>query len=47
MDASVAAAVFLSVLGRMTELSMSRRRNVSDYDAAALMLLVLQRALLG
>jgi hypothetical protein len=47
VDPPVAAAVFLSVLGRMTELSMSRRRDVSDYDTATLMLLVLQRALLG
>ncbi|WP_407687060.1 TetR/AcrR family transcriptional regulator [Mycobacterium sp. HUMS_1102779] len=47
IDRRVAAAVFLSVLGRMTELSISRRRNVSDYEAASLMLLVLQRALLG
>jgi AcrR family transcriptional regulator len=41
----VAAAVFLAVLGRMTELSMSQGRDVSDYDTASLMLLVLQRAL--
>ncbi|ORV50548.1 hypothetical protein AWC03_23330 [Mycobacterium europaeum] len=47
VDRLVAAAVFLSVLGRMTELSISQRRNVSDYDTAGLMLLVLQRALLG
>ncbi|HKI43518.1 MAG TPA: TetR/AcrR family transcriptional regulator [Mycobacterium sp.] len=47
IDRPVAAAVFLSVLGRMTELSISRRHNVSDYETATLMLLVLQRALLG
>jgi AcrR family transcriptional regulator len=47
VDRLDAAAVFLSVLGRMTELSMSQRRNVNDYDTATLMLLVLQRALLG
>lgn len=47
LTTDVAAAVFLAVLGRMTELSMSRRNSVSDYDTATLMLVVLQRALLG
>ncbi|MCW2652772.1 MAG: transcriptional regulator, TetR family [Mycobacterium sp.] len=47
LDPAVAAAVFLAVLGRMTELSVARHREDSDYDAAGLMMLVLQRALHG
>lgn len=47
MDPAVAAAVFLAALGRLAEWSLSRRRADSDYDTAGLMLLVLQRALLG
>jgi len=47
MDPTVAAAVFLAVLGRMTESSVSRHREDSDYETAGLMMLVLRRALLG
>ncbi|WP_082972936.1 TetR/AcrR family transcriptional regulator [Mycobacterium sp. E2497] len=47
MDTTVAAAVFVAVLGRLTELSLSRRQLDNDYEAARLMLLVLKRALLG
>lgn len=46
MDPAVAAAIFLAALGRLAEWSLSRRAD-SNYDTASLMLLVLQRALLG
>jgi hypothetical protein len=46
MHRAVATAIFLAVLGRMTELTVSQHRAESDYDTARLMLLVLQRALL-
>lgn len=47
LDLTVAAAVFLAVLGRMTELAMSQHPEERDYDAANLMLIVLRRALFG
>jgi AcrR family transcriptional regulator len=47
MDPSVAAAIFLAVLGRMSELTVSQHRVESDYDTAGLMMLVLQRSLFG
>jgi AcrR family transcriptional regulator len=46
IDPTVAAAIFLAVLGRMTELTVSQHRAESDYDTAELMLLVLKRALI-
>lgn len=45
MDRTVAAVVFLAVLGRVSELGVARHPNQSDYDTAGLMMLVLQRAL--
>jgi AcrR family transcriptional regulator len=47
MDPTVAAAVFLSVLGRLTERTVSQHSMDSDYDTACFLLLVLQRSLLG
>jgi hypothetical protein len=41
----VGAAIFLAVLGRLTELTISRRTVDTDYDSADLMLVVLSRAL--
>lgn len=43
LDPLVAAAIFLAVLGRLSELSASRHPERSDEDTAALMLNVLQR----
>ncbi|MGO9103187.1 MAG: TetR/AcrR family transcriptional regulator [Mycobacterium sp.] len=45
IDLRVGAAIFLSVLGRLTELTISRRTVHTDYDSADLMLVVLSRAL--
>jgi AcrR family transcriptional regulator len=45
MEVTVAAAVFLAVLGRLAELSKSRHPENTDDDTAALMLTVLRRAL--
>lgn len=45
MDATVAAAVFLAVLGRLMELSALRHPEFSVDDTAALILAVLRRAL--
>lgn len=45
MDRTVAAVVFLAVLGRVSELGVASHPNQSDYDTAGLMMLVLQRAL--
>ncbi|MGX9787734.1 TetR/AcrR family transcriptional regulator [Mycobacterium sp. MMS18-G62] len=45
IDLRVGAAIFLAVLGRLTELTSSRRTAESDYDTADLMLLVISRAL--
>lgn len=45
IDIRVGAAIFLSVLGRLTELTMTRRSVDTDYDSADLMLEVLKRAL--
>jgi AcrR family transcriptional regulator len=47
MDPTVAAAVFLSVLVRLTERAVSQHSRDSDYDTACFLLLVLQRSLLG
>jgi AcrR family transcriptional regulator len=47
LDLTVAAAVFLAVLGRMTELAMSQHPEERDYHAADLMLIVLRRTLFG
>ncbi|UXA11561.1 TetR/AcrR family transcriptional regulator [Mycobacterium sp. SMC-8] len=41
----VAAAVFLAVLGRLSETAISRHPNVSDYGIAELLVQVLERAL--
>lgn len=46
MDPTVAAAIFLAVLGRLTEMTVAQHRAESDYDTAGLMMLVLRRALL-
>jgi len=45
VDLRVGAAIFLAVLGRVTELDLSGKSRENDYDSAGLMLLVLQRAL--
>ena len=45
IDLRVGAAIFLSVLGRLSELAMARRAADTDYDSADLMLVVLSRAL--
>ena len=45
IDLRVGAAIFLAVLGRLTELTISRRTIDTDYDSANLMLTVLSRAL--
>jgi AcrR family transcriptional regulator len=45
IDLRVGAAIFLAVLGRLTELTISRRTVDTDYDSADLMLVVLSRAL--
>jgi hypothetical protein len=45
MDVGVAAAVFLSVLGRLCELAKSHHPEYTDGDTATLMLTVLRRAL--
>ncbi|MDG4668102.1 TetR/AcrR family transcriptional regulator [Mycobacterium sp. 236(2023)] len=42
----VAAAIFLAVLGRLSEYAVAEYPSDNDYDAATFMLLVLQRALL-
>jgi AcrR family transcriptional regulator len=47
MDLRVGVAIFIAVLGRMAERSMSHHRTETDYDTAGLMLLILQRSLLG
>lgn len=47
MDPQVGAAVFIAVLGRMAERSVSQHRTETDYDTAGLMLLILRRSLLG
>jgi AcrR family transcriptional regulator len=44
IDLRVGAAIFLAVLGRLTELTISRRTVDTDYDSADLMLTVLSRA---
>lgn len=45
IDLRVGAAIFLAVLGRLTELTTSRQTVETDYDSADLMLVVLSRAL--
>jgi hypothetical protein len=45
IDLRVGAAIFLAVLGRLTELAISRQTVDNDYDSADLMLVVLSRAL--
>lgn len=45
IDLRVGAAIFLSALGRLAELTVSRRTVNNDYDSADLMLVVLSRAL--
>jgi len=45
IDIRVGAAIFLSVLGRLTELTMTKRNVDTGYDSADLMLEVLRRAL--
>lgn len=45
LTADVAAAVFLAVLGRLSETAISRHPGVSDYGIATFMLTVLGRAL--
>nr|WP_165964966.1 TetR family transcriptional regulator [Mycobacterium eburneum] len=47
IDEDVAAAFFLAVLGRLSEMTVSRHPDFSDYDAAGLMYTVVQRALLS
>ncbi len=47
MDSEVAAAIFLAVLGRLSEYSTKQRPAEKDYGAAGFMLLVLQRAILA
>lgn len=47
LDLDVAAAIFLAVLGRLSEYSTLRYPAEKDYDAAGFMLLVLRRAVLG
>lgn len=47
MDLPVAAAIFLGTLGRLTEYLVGQVADRTDYDAAAFILLVLQRALLN
>jgi AcrR family transcriptional regulator len=43
----IAVAIFLAVMGRLTEMAVSQHPMDSDYDTASLMMLVLQRALFG
>jgi AcrR family transcriptional regulator len=45
INPTVAAVIFLAVLGRVSEIGVANHPNESDYDTAGLMLLVLQRAL--
>jgi AcrR family transcriptional regulator len=45
IDLRVGAAIFLSVLGRFTEMTLSKRTVDTDYDSAELMLVVLSRVL--
>lgn len=45
IDLRVGAAIFLAVLGRLTELTMARQAAGTDHDSADLMLAVLSRAL--
>jgi AcrR family transcriptional regulator len=45
LTADVAAAVFLAVLGRLSETAISRHPEVSDYGIATFMVAVLERAL--
>lgn len=47
VDLSVAAAIFLAALGRLTEHLVVHDDDGNDYEAAGFILLVLQRALLG
>ncbi len=47
LDPPVAAAIFLGTLGRLSEYLVGTEVDRHDYDAAAFILLVLQRALLG
>lgn len=47
MDRDVAAAIFLAVLGRLSEYVTVQRPNEKDYTAAGFMLTVLDRAVLG
>ena len=47
LDSDVAAAIFLAVLGRLSEYSTKQHPAEKDYGAAGFMLLVLQRAILG
>lgn len=47
MDRGVAAAIFLAVLGRLSEYAALKYPDEKDYDAAGFMLAVLERALLG
>jgi len=46
LDMTVSAAVFLAVLGRLTDLSLSHHPERNDADTAALMMTVLRRTLL-
>ena len=47
VDPPVAVAIFLAVMGRLTEMAVSQHPLDSDYETATLMMTVLQRALLG
>ena len=47
LDSEVAAAIFLAVLGRLSEYSTKQHPAEKDYGAAGFMLLVLRRVLLG
>lgn len=47
LDSDVAAAIFLAVLGLLSEYSAKHHPAEKDYDAAGFMLLVLQRAVFG
>jgi AcrR family transcriptional regulator len=47
MDRGVAAAIFLAVLGRLSEYAAVQHPHQKDYETAGFMLKVLQRAVLG
>lgn len=46
LDRRVAAAIFLAVLGRATELAMTEHPDDNDYAATGLLLTILRRSLL-